>query len=311
MMKPALPKVSVIIPSFNHARYIRECVESVLSQSYPEIEIVIIDDGSTDETIDILEEYGDRIRLIRQIRGRQARARNIGLKESSGEWIAFLDSDDRYLPSRIEDSVAAVLNDPTIDLVWGDFRIINANGRVIQEIRWAPSQPDFRLELISGNPICNASVTVKREALCELKGFDERVPRACDGLAWYRLAARGKRFAHVPRILLDYRIHNKNDAHAFMPMTRDRDLALTIAVPEYLEYGVIRGREQLRWLRNAVLRQFAFNTAAGVQTMLGESAGNRLAAKILSIMGSDAGLAAVGLLRRTKSLWNRLIRGKG
>lgn len=309
-MKSSLPTVSVIIPSFNHAKYIRECVESVLSQSYPNIEIVVVDDGSTDESVEILKGYGNRIRLIRQSRSRQARARNIGMKESSGEWIAFLDSDDRYLPGRIESAVKAVLIDPEIDLIWSDFRIINADGWVVKEIRWKRSQSDFRLELISKNPICNAGVTVRRKSLLELNGFDERIPRACDGLAWYRLAARGKKFTHLPIILLDYRIHENNDARAFMPMTRDRDLALMIAVKDYLEYDVIRGRKQLRWLRNCVLRQYAFHTAASVQLMLGRSVSNRLAAKYFEILGSDRSIALIGRLKASKSLWNRLVRGK-
>lgn len=306
--RPAtLPWVTVIIPSFNHARYLRECVDSVLKQDYPLMQVVVVDDGSTDGSMDILRSYGERITLLEQQGGRQARARNLGLGVARGELVAFLDSDDRYLPGRVRSAVEVFLARPEVDLVWGDYRFIDSHGAVIAEARWSARHPDFRRELIAGNPICNATVTVRRRVLDEIGGFDERVPRVCDGAAWYQVAARGHRFVHLDRLVLDYRIHGRNDSSRFAPMTRDRDTALVSAAQAYAHFGLIASPADKSWLRGALARQFAFRAAAWVQRDLSPGPVGRLGARCLEALGSDAGLR---FFARLQSLKNALHPGK-
>jgi glycosyltransferase involved in cell wall biosynthesis len=96
-----LPLVSVIMPAYNTARYIREAIDSVLDQDYPSKELIVIDDGSTDGTLEVLRSYGDRITLIEQRNQGSAVARNAGLAAARGECIAFLDSDDIWLPGKL------------------------------------------------------------------------------------------------------------------------------------------------------------------------------------------------------------------
>src|SRR5450759_1882450 len=99
--RPTL-RVSVIIPSYNHERYIRQCVDSVLCQSRKDFEVIVVDDGSTDGTPDILRGFGEKITFIRQEnRGTQA-ARNVGIQASTGEFVALLDSDDAWLPEKLQ-----------------------------------------------------------------------------------------------------------------------------------------------------------------------------------------------------------------
>ena len=145
-----MPRVSVIVPSFNHANFLRECINSVLAQEGVDLEVIVVDDGSTDGSLGILASYGSRIVLLRQKGGRQARARNLALTVARGEFIAFLDSDDRYLPGRLASAVAAFDADPSVDLVWADYRLIDGAGAVQAEWRWAPTCDDFRRELIAG-----------------------------------------------------------------------------------------------------------------------------------------------------------------
>src|ERR1700728_4898735 len=98
----AIPRVSVIIPSFNRAHCIAASVESVLAQSFQDFELIVVDDGSTDETQQVLARFGDRIRVIRQDNGGVSAARNAGMRVARGSWIAFQDSDDTWRPEKLQ-----------------------------------------------------------------------------------------------------------------------------------------------------------------------------------------------------------------
>lgn len=298
--------VSVVIPSYNHARYLKECVDSVLMQTPAPLQVIVVDDGSTDGSVSLLQAYGDRITLLQQQRGRQARARNVGLAVARGELVAFLDSDDRYRPGRLAAAVAAFQADDQATLVWSDFCTINADGQPLGGLRWqASAGADFRRTLIAGNPICNATVTVKRTVLQAVGGFDERTPRACDGAAWYQLAARGHRFVHLAQDLVDYRLHAANDSRSFAAMARDRDLALQAAAQAYLENGVLSTPADLAWLRGVLMRQFSFRAAAWVQRRLAPDRRVQPLAGALDALGSDVGLRGFALLKFMKSLRER------
>ncbi len=300
---PQAPTVTVIIPSYNHAAYLRECIDSVLAQDYAPIEVVVVDDGSTDGSMDILRGFGDRIAVIEQRGGRQARARNLALAASRGELVAFVDSDDRFCPGRLRAAVQALVAAPDVDVAWCDFRIIDDAGRPTAEFRWRPREADFRLELIAGNPICNAAVTVRRSALERIGGFDERIPRACDGAAWYQIAGTGGRFHHIDAIGIDYRVHASNDSGRFVLMAKDRDIALTDAARTYLRNGVVSTVAQKRWLRTRLLRQFAFRAAAEANDALPAGPVVRLAGRALRALGSDPVLAALAVAQRWRRRW--------
>ncbi len=298
---PRCADISVIIPSYNHERYLRECIDSVLTQQPAPLQVIVVDDGSSDGSLALLQGYGDRIQLLRQARGRQARARNAGLAVARGEWVAFLDSDDRFRPGRLAAALAAFDADPRAVLVWSDFARISAQGQPLGTHRWSGSDGgDFRRKLIAGNPICNATVTVRRAALLALGGFDERIPRACDGAAWYQLAAQGHRFVHINQELVDYRVHGSNDSQHFAAMAHDRDGALQQAVQAYLQHGVLSSKAELTWLRQALVKQFAFGAAAQVQRQLGAGAWSRVRAAGLDALGSEAGLRFFAGLKAAK-----------
>jgi glycosyltransferase involved in cell wall biosynthesis len=300
-----MPRVSIIVPSYNHAPFLRAALDSVLAQDHADRELIVVDDGSTDDSISIVRSYGDRLRLIEQRGGRQARARNLALQVATGELVAFLDSDDRWLPRRLSAAVTAMAAHPQAGVVWSDFIYVDGQGRPLGEGRWqgaAAARPsaDFARTLIAGNPICNGTVTVRRAALDAIGGFDERVPRVCDGAAWYQIAARGHGFVHLPQRLLEYRLHGRNDSGRFAPMTRDRDTALVAAAQAYLSHGALAPTER-PWLRDALARQFAFRAAAWVQRDLGDGAPGALRAALYDALGSDAGLRGFAWLQGVKS----------
>jgi len=112
-----IPLVSVVIPNFNNEPYLAECLESVIAQSYKGIEIIVVDDGSTDRSIEILDKYQSKIRVIRSSHNGASVARNIGIEQSKGQFIAFMDSDDIWIIDKIEKQVLVLLNNDA-DLVY-------------------------------------------------------------------------------------------------------------------------------------------------------------------------------------------------
>src|SRR5690348_13396065 len=107
-----MPRVSVVIPSYNSAQYVGAAIESVLVQTVPDVEILVVDDGSKDATREVVARYGDRARYLYQENAGVAVARNHGIRESSGEWIGFLDADDTWLPQKLERQLAALAAAP-------------------------------------------------------------------------------------------------------------------------------------------------------------------------------------------------------
>ncbi|HCA58980.1 MAG TPA: hypothetical protein DEP46_13490, partial [Blastocatellia bacterium] len=122
------PLVSAIIPNYNYARYVGEAVESALGQTYPNIEVIVVDDGSTDNSLEVLEQYRDRIKIIAQKNSGVCVARNRGVAESEGEYIAFLDADDVWLPEKIEKQVEKFASGKDLGLVHVGVIDIDASG---------------------------------------------------------------------------------------------------------------------------------------------------------------------------------------
>lgn len=124
--------VSVLIPTFNRARVIRRCVDSALSQTYRPLEIIVVDDGSTDDTRAVLASYGDKVVYIYQENAGLASARNVGLAVANGEYVAFLDSDDLWMPWKLEVQVGIMRQIPDLALIWTDMTAVDPTGRVVR-----------------------------------------------------------------------------------------------------------------------------------------------------------------------------------
>ena len=122
------PLVTVVIPTYNQASYLREAIDSVLAQTYPAIEVIVVDDGSTDETAAVLRSYGERIRAIHQENHGAAHALNRGIREATGEFVCWLSSDDAFLPDKVALQVDAFAADPGLGLCFTGFDTIDAAG---------------------------------------------------------------------------------------------------------------------------------------------------------------------------------------
>jgi len=125
------PMISIVTPSFNQGKYIRQTIDSVLNQDYPNFEYYVIDGGSTDDTVDILRSYGDRIHWVSAIDQGQADAINKGFQAANGDILAYINSDDYYLPGAFR-QVARAFSNTNVHWVSGDYRIIDQDGRPIQ-----------------------------------------------------------------------------------------------------------------------------------------------------------------------------------
>src|SRR5436305_4940478 len=123
--------VSVIIPAYNYARYIAEAIDGALAQTHAPLEVIVVDDESTDDTPRVLAGYGDRIRTIRQPNGGAAAARNTGMAAARGEYVAFLDADDVWLPRKLELQLQRFEADPDLGLVHCAMEVIDREGRTV------------------------------------------------------------------------------------------------------------------------------------------------------------------------------------
>jgi glycosyltransferase involved in cell wall biosynthesis len=201
------PAISVIIPAYNQAQYVSEAIRSVLGQTYPDFELIVIDDGSTDETPKILAKFSDpRIRVIWQPNAGLSAARNTGLRESHAQLVTFLDADDYFLPDKLEVLSRHLERYPEVGMVVGNERLIDPYGKVIS----APAKEHSSLSLpglLIDNPICVSAVLLRRRWLERIGNFDESL-RACeDWDLWIRLLDGGCKMAWVDNFVVAYRIH--------------------------------------------------------------------------------------------------------
>lgn len=206
------PLVSVIIPNYNYARYIGQAVDSVLAQTFRNVEVIVVDDGSKDDSLEMLRPYGDKVRVIAQANQGVAVARNAGAAESRGEFLAFLDADDVWLPEKLERQLQVLAGDSDVGLVHCSMTLIDPDGAVCGESSngkegWI-STDILRLqdEAVIG---AGSTALVTRKAFDAAGGFDWRLSTAADWEFCYRVSVAHK-IGYVPEPLVLYRIHNSN-----------------------------------------------------------------------------------------------------
>ncbi len=203
-----MPRVSVVIPCYNQGQYIRSTLDSVLAQTYNDVEIIVVDDGSTDNTRDQLSSYMERIQYIRQPNKGLSGARNTGFQASSGEYVMFLDSDDRLRPDALALMVASLERQADCGLVYCAWQQISSDGqRVLGEVH-PGQQGDILKKLLLREFFFFASAALLRRPALERVGlFDETLPWGEDADMWLRLARAGYTFAYLDEPVLQYRVH--------------------------------------------------------------------------------------------------------
>lgn len=204
-----LPTVSVIIPCFNHANHLVEAIESVLNQTYRYFELIIINDGSTDHTPDVVRQFTDsRILYLEQENRGATAARNTGMRASSGEYIAFLDADDLWYPAKLEAHVKVLTHQPTIGATYNARFDINHDTRSIRNL-WRPPLTVTLADLVTYFPFSPSDLVLRRKWAFEVGLFDESYLFYGDDLDFFcRLALAGCQFVGIDRALNYRRRHS-------------------------------------------------------------------------------------------------------
>jgi glycosyltransferase involved in cell wall biosynthesis len=197
--------VSVVVPAYNSADYTVETVQSVLGQTYGDFELIVVDDGSTDHTREAMQDFGDRIRYLYKENGGACSARNLGIAESQGEYVACLDCDDLWLPEKLERSVAALDAHPDWALVFTPCLLIDDKGKTIGLSNYRPDLGNAFLELLKRNYIVAPTVVMRRAHMEEVGPFDESMFIPADWDLWLRLA-RDRVIGFVETPLSKYRM---------------------------------------------------------------------------------------------------------
>jgi len=270
------PLVSIIIPTYNRADFIEETVASVLCQTLPDFEIIVVDDGSIDDTADRVAAIGDkRIHYLSHANIGRARSVNRGAAFAHGAYMALLDSDDLYLPDKLAVQVQYLETHRDIGLVAGGFQYIDRNGQVINEVRpWLfDPPPSLTVETLVVDCVVGPPhvALFRRDWFTTVGGMDKSVELADDWDLWIRMALAGCRMAWVEELVCAYRLH---DANSIRQARNHRDALYkvwqkTFYTPDLPDH--IQGLELIS--KGAVLlqgacRQFASGTYADGMTDL-------------------------------------------
>ena len=200
------PLVSVVIPCYGQAHLLPEAIEGVLAQTYPEVELIVVDDGSPDDTADVAGRYPG-VRLVRQENRGLAGARNAGLQVARGEYVLFLDADDRLMPCAVEAHLSCFDKHPEAGFVVGDIDQIDPKGAYVYSPRWPILQRDFYEALLRVNHVANTiAVLFRRSVFREIGDFDPSCTPAEDYEMLLR-AARTFPSAHHRTVVAQYRRH--------------------------------------------------------------------------------------------------------
>jgi len=212
--------ITVIIPAYNQSHYLAGAIESVLAQDYEDWECIVVNDGSTDSTAEVVKTYQDqRIHYIHQQNAGLSAARNTGIRNARGKYLSFLDSDDLFAKNKLSLLMNVFYNNPEIALVSGNTELIDQNGIAIER-KFDPVLPADNSQLLLGNPLHVGSVLLKRSWQEKVGFFDTRLRSYEDWDYWLRLALHNAKFVCIPEVVSFYRFHTEQMTRNRQQMTR-------------------------------------------------------------------------------------------
>lgn len=212
------PKVSIIIPVYNGCNYLSEAIESALNQTYDNIEILVINDGSNDnwETEKVALSFGDKINYIYKENGWVATALNLWIEKASWDYISWLSHDDLYYPNKIEEQIKLLewLENKNI-IIFNDYELINENSKIIKPIKTPKHDWSIFLNLITAKFVFNwCTLLIPKKIFLDIGYFDKKLKTTQDYNMWLRMMKWWYKFINLPKILTKYRIHQNQDSIA-------------------------------------------------------------------------------------------------
>jgi len=314
------PSISVVMPVYNVDKYVSAAIESVLSQTFTDFEIIIIDDGGTDRSIDICSSYIDpRIRIVSQKNRGLAGARNTGILESHGEYIAFLDSDDCWEPEKLALHKIHLDNNPQIGVSYSGSRFIDEQGNLLRQAQQPKLENITAKDILTRNPIGNGSAPLIRKSAFEAIAFshpadsqrtcffDETFRQSEDIELWIRMALTGNfGFEGIAGLLTRYRIVSgglsANIAAQYESWNRVIQKTASYA-PEFIgQFGDEARAYQLRYLAR---RAVQMGEGAFALSLFQESLSISTSPLIREPLKSCTTLLAAAAMRYLPSNWVR------
>lgn len=209
-------KVSVIIPAYNSAAFIAETIRSVLAQTYDNVEIIVVDDGSTDATLDVLSEFGEQITVLTKSNGGPASARNLAIRNSTGAYIAFLDADDLWMPEKLMEQVAFLESHPEVGMTYSEalmfvepFEEASGEKQIRGKIGFT-GETSF-CHLLLGDHIPNSTVLMRRNCVETIGWLNEsRALVAVEDYEYWLRLARAFPIRAIAKPMAYYRVHAHN-----------------------------------------------------------------------------------------------------
>jgi len=219
------PLVTIVTPTYNQAEFLAATLDSMLAQDYPNIEYLVLDDGSTDTTPDVLQRYNGRVRWERQANMGQSRTLNKGWAGARGEYLGYLSSDDLLAPNAISTLVRALEEHPDVPVVYCDFDLIDGQGRKTGHVQ----TPDYDRRQMIEELICQPGpgALFRRKVLEQAGGWNESLRKIPDFEFWLRASRMGP-FLRVPETLAQYRVHEESTAIRPLPYDRSMEIVETM-----------------------------------------------------------------------------------
>lgn len=237
-----MPQVSIVLPTYNRAYIIKRALQSILAQTYQDFELLVIDDGSTDNTREVVESFKDpRIHFIQCSHQGGAAARNTGIREAKGAYIAFQDSDDEWLPSKLEKQVT-LLSKASFDIgvvYTGCYKTSKSGEKIyIPSDEIKQKEGNVYKEMLIGNFVTNQVALVRKECFEQLGGYDESLPGMHELDLWLRISKK-YRFAYIPEpLVITYFTKDSITAHHDFRL-RGREIIFQKHFREFQEYPSI------------------------------------------------------------------------
>jgi len=225
MPAPLRPLVSIVTPAYNQAEYLAHTLDSMVAQDYPNIEYLVLDDGSTDSTPEVLRRYDGRVQWERQPNMGQSRTLNKGWARSRGEYIGYLSSDDLLLPNAVSTLVKALEENPQVVVAYCDFDLIDNEGKRVG----LAQSPEFDHDRMLEQLICppGPGALFRRSVFEKVGGWNEQLRKIPDFEFWLRAARLGP-FMRIPQVLAQYRVHEESASIRPVPVERSMEIVDTM-----------------------------------------------------------------------------------
>lgn len=252
------PKVSIIIPVFNGANYLRQAIDSAIAQSYENIEILVINDGSTDNSEDIALSYGEKIRYFKKENGGVSTALNLGISMMEGDYFSWLSHDDLYYKDKIKTQIQILSTLPNRgeSIIYSNWDVIDENSNKIREVRLPTKRNPLLLELLTGSPLNGCTLLIPKECFINVGIFDTQLRNVQDVDLFFRFAQK-YHFHFWDKSLVALRQHRNQVT--YRTSNRHMDESNLFLITSFKKIGISKLGELASRSSNEVLELLLYN----------------------------------------------------